>query len=150
MSRSWFLPALLLLLASGACRGPTEALRGGAARPAGAELPGPPWRSATSPDGHFACAWRVVGREEVPRNEDFELEVRLSRDERALPGAMLGVRGFMPDHGHGMVRLPRSVDRGDGSYRVLGMLFHMRGHWQLFFDFQTGEEFSGVIFDLEL
>ena len=40
----------------------------------------------------------------------------------------------MPEHGHGMLRMPRVVTREDGSYRVEGMLLHMRGHWQLRFE----------------
>ena len=70
----------------------------------------------------------------VPKNEPFEIEVWVYADNQPLPGVALVAGGWMPEHGHGMVRLPRTEDRGDGSYLVSGMLFHMRGHWKLQFD----------------
>lgn len=95
------------------------------------------FETATSRGGKYTIQWRPVGGE-VPKNEHFELEVRLYKnvgDELVpLPDARLAVSGWMPDHGHGMIRQPQAVDQGDGSYLVRGMLFHMGGHWQLFFD----------------
>jgi len=113
-----------------------------------ADEPDPdPWaeagyRSAPTSLGTYVVRWRPVGGE-VPRNEHFELEVLLCEnpDSTGEPGepvpindAILVVSGWMPDHGHGMIRQPRATPDGDGRYRVKGMLFHMPGHWQLFFD----------------
>jgi len=104
------------------------------ARPEPAEAP---FRVATSANGRFTLEWRPLDRPDVPKNEHFQLEVRLYRGEgteRPMPGARLNVSGWMPDHGHGMVRRPRAVDLGNGRYRVDGMLFQMGGYWKLFFD----------------
>ena len=40
----------------------------------------------------------------------------------------------MPHHGHGMNFVPRTTALGEGRYRIEGMLFHMRGRWELFVD----------------
>jgi hypothetical protein len=96
------------------------------------------FRTAVSRGVKYTIQWRPARGSEVPKNEHFELEVRLYRnvddDLVPVPGARLAVSGWMPDHGHGMVRQPQATDQGDGSYLVRGMLFHMGGHWQLFFD----------------
>ena len=70
----------------------------------------------------------------IPLNEPFELTVHLRPgDDPAQPlrGRTLLVEGWMPGHGHGMLRQSQVDDRGDGSYRVRGMLFHMPGDWEL-------------------
>lgn len=77
--------------------------------------------------------WRSLS-DEVPRNQDFALEVWVLEQGRPVDGAQLTVSGRMPEHGHGMLRAPRSLVQADGSYLVEGMLLHMRGHWQLRFD----------------
>jgi hypothetical protein len=97
-----------------------------------------PWEEASferleSRAGTYVLCWRPTG-DGVPRNQTFDVEVWLLADGQPVPGAELFVRGWMPDHGHGMLHQPRCVDNGDGSYHVSGMLLHMRGHWQLFFD----------------
>ena len=43
----------------------------------------------------------------------------------------LRVEGWMPGHGHGMLRQAVVDELGDGRYRVRGMLFHMPGLWEL-------------------
>jgi hypothetical protein len=106
--------------------------------------PAHPWeapgvRSATSRAGVLVVKWRpLVGGEpvaDVPNNAHFELDVWLLDPGGApLAGQRLSVLGWMPDHGHGMIRRPIARDLGGGHYRVEGMLLHMGGLWQLFFD----------------
>jgi len=107
------------------------------------------WNVGSGEHGHFALAWRPVGGR-VPRNEPFELEVLVFRDgELVTPQAVL-VRGWMPDHGHGFVRDPLTTVLGDGRLGVEGMLFHMRGFWQLFFDLHDGSTSDVVAFELTI
>jgi hypothetical protein len=40
----------------------------------------------------------------------------------------------MPQHGHGMNVAPTMKQVAPGAYRVDGMLFHMPGYWELYFD----------------
>ena len=109
--------------------------------------------STTTRKGGYTVAWRPVSGP-VPMNEHFEIEVWVHRntpDPQPLAGARLFVSGWMPDHRHGMLRKPQTEDRGDGSYVVRGMLLHMRGHWQVFFDVvdETGVS-ERAEFDLHL
>jgi len=77
----------------------------------------------------------------VPENEPFGLEVwvleagpqpRLARDVE------LAVDAGMPEHGHGMNREPKVKRLGPGHFAVTGMLFHMPGYWELYFDITRG------------
>jgi len=70
----------------------------------------------------------------IPLNEPFELGVSLRSGAdpgQLLPGRTLLVEGWMPGHGHGMLRQSQVDDLGGGRYRVRGMLFHMPGEWEL-------------------
>ncbi len=119
-----------------------------------AGTPPPPvderWRVAPAESGNLAVRWRPVGDGAVPRNEPFALDVQLFREGQPLSGAVLRVRGWMPDHGHGLVRQPTVTELGDGNYRVDNLLLHMRGLWQLVFDVGEGAERQNVVFELEL
>ena len=44
----------------------------------------------------------------------------------------------MPEHGHGMNRVPRIEAKGGGRFRAEGLLFHMPGKWELYFDVTRG------------
>lgn len=95
------------------------------------------WTRVASVGGKYLICWRSLAGK-VPRNEDFELEVWVLRDGAPIGEAILEVGGWMPDHGHGMLRKTRTVRNEDGSFRVEGMLLHMRGTWQLRFDVLEG------------
>ena len=109
-----------------------------------------PLRTQTSDSGSFRLSWRPLAPE-VPTNEPFELAFLLERDGVPVPGATVAVRGWMPEHGHGMLRRPEVEDEGDGWYRVRGMLLHMGGFWELFFDvFEPGQRKDSVRFEVRL
>jgi len=135
--------ALGLLLLCAACATPAEAPPGSLAG----------YRVAESSAGMFTAAWRVVDRASIPDNEPFELDVLLFEGaDLAMPmvGAEVLVSAWMPDHGHGMNRRPVAVEVAPGRYRVRGMLFHMSGFWQLFFDVIRGGVSERAQFDLEV
>jgi len=106
------------------------------------------WRVAGEETG-LLLAWQPEGGE-VPRNRDFEVAVVLFQDGQPLPGAKLSVRGWMPDHQHGLVKSPQVREDGDGTYHVQGLLLHMRGSWELIFDVEQGTNRSSFPFSLEL
>lgn len=93
----------------------------------------PSWTRTESRLGRYLVCWRPLTGQ-VPRNEDFTLEVWVLRDGAPVRDALLAVNAWMPDHGHGMLRRPTAEAQPDGSFRILGMLLHMRGHWQLMFE----------------
>lgn len=76
------------------------------------------------------------GPEGVPALEPFSLEVEIEGGG-GVPlqdGALVLVDAAMPHHGHGMNFVPEITRVGPGRYAVEGMLFHMRGRWELFVD----------------
>ena len=170
-SAGWLLGGCAVVLVSlGACRStagsandPTPGREADAGAAAAADEVGEPsseshvwtavdlsgWQVATGDDGVFDLAWRPVGGT-VPRNEVFELEVMLLQDGQLLAGPQVRVRGWMPDHGHGLVRTPLVTDLGGGRHRVEGLLLHMRGLWQLFFDVTDGRRTDCVGFEWSL
>ena len=50
----------------------------------------------------------------------------------------LTVDAAMPEHGHGMNRVPKIARADDGHFVVEGLLFHMTGRWELYFDITRG------------
>ena len=110
----------------------------------------PRWRELATSNGDYRIEW-CPEPDPIPLNESFELLVRLrDREGELVRGAIVVVRGFMPGHGHGMLRDPRSEELGDGLYRVRGMLLHMTGHWEIRLDVIVGGRASSTSFDLEL
>ena len=57
----------------------------------------------------------------------------------------------MPQHGHGMNRVPEVRALAGGRFRVEGLFFHMPGRWELYFDVTQGArtERAQVAIDLE-
>ena len=45
--------------------------------------------------------------------------------------AVVSMTCFMPDHGHGMLREPRTEPLGTRAYRVRGLLLPMGGDWPI-------------------
>jgi hypothetical protein len=77
----------------------------------------------------------------IPLNELFTLTAWVVPAEKAQPvtsPSVLSVDAAMPEHDHGMNTRPRVVAQQDGSYRVEGLLFHMPGRWELYFDVSSG------------
>jgi hypothetical protein len=151
----------LFALAVAACAGPRAGPRGGAAPPAGHEhpetSPSPPhpWEggtSITSADG----AWRVVYRlsgDAIPRGKPFTIDAWVfAADAPELPrtDVELTMDAAMPEHGHGMNRVPRIERRRDGRFHAEGMLFHMPGKWELYFDVTRGPVTERAQIDVQL
>lgn len=90
----------------------------------------------------------------IPMNELFSLSVQvkpLAGEAIAREQALtLSADAGMPAHGHGMNTRPKVTPLGGGLYRVDGMLFHMPGHWQLYFDVGTGPVIERAQADINL
>ena len=70
---------------------------------------------------------------------------------RPIEGAVIGVDGGMPQHGHGLPTQPkvtRSV--GEGVYEVEGMKFNMGGWWEVKFAIAAAAGADTVTFNLDL
>ena len=89
---------------------------------------GQPVRAFTPTEqGRFSVRWASQPHP-IPINEPFELILDVLGPQADLT---IEVQGWMPGHGHGMLRTPRVTPLGDGRYQVKGMLFHMQGAWEL-------------------
>lgn len=77
---------------------------------------------------------------EFPDNEAFRFEVWvIPRYElRSAADLTLSVDAAMPQHGHGMNRVPRVSRLEPGHFLVEGMYFHMTGKWELYLDITDG------------
>jgi hypothetical protein len=105
------------------------------AAPAGPD-PGAGVRTLTSANNSFIVAYRVQPNP-IPLNEPFSIDVQVygaNQRTRLLKDILLEVDGRMPHHRHGMIRQPKVTVKGDGTFTVVGMLFHMPGRWELYFD----------------
>ena len=106
--------ALALLLAAGqaaAC-----------ARPQG-------WTDGAQISGNLWTAWWRSEPATVPIGAHFVIGFHLCGPEIDR----IGIRGWMPDHRHGMNYRP-AVTRNGSSGTAEGLLFHMPGRWQLILD----------------
>ena len=72
----------------------------------------------------------------IPLNEPFDLQFSL-RDRNGQTvgsGTDVQVDAAMPAHHHGMNLKPTVITNADGTYTAYGLLFHMPGLWQIYFD----------------
>jgi hypothetical protein len=54
--------------------------------------------------------------------------------KRGDAAELVQVEATMPEHKHGMNYAPTIKAKGNGRYRVDGLLFHMPGSWEVAFD----------------
>ncbi|MCH2132183.1 MAG: hypothetical protein MK116_00385 [Phycisphaerales bacterium] len=95
-------------------------------------------RTVASNDGSFTVYW-VPKPDPIPLNQFFQIEIQVL-DIAANPitpeDATLKVDAGMPQHGHGMNHVARVVPQEDGTWLAEGLLMHMPGDWQLYFDLE--------------
>lgn len=77
--------------------------------------------------------------DQLPLNELFSMNVRVLNGADRTPitaasGVQLTVDAAMPAHHHGMNTKPKVSANADGSFTVSGMMLHMAGQWDLYFD----------------
>ena len=91
------------------------------------------------------------GLSPVGRLHTWRLALRTARGA-PVDRAMIGVRGDMPAHGHGLPTRPRVVGLGGGRYEVRGMKFQMGGHWYVEFRIaaRPGRDVARIDFNLPM
>jgi hypothetical protein len=94
------------------------------------------WWHARSAGGAWDVAWRIEGPNGLPPVRDpFAILFRVTDAKTGAPfTGEWRVDAAMPQHGHGMNVAPVVKATAPGQYRAEGMLFHMPGYWELYFD----------------
>ena len=138
--RGWTIGGLLLL-----SLGAALAWAGGRPRP----IEDPVW----SNDRSFVVEFAPEPAE-VPLNERFSAEVGVfvrPEDDELVSAMQLSVDARMPQHRHGMRVEPTVTRIADGRWRVEGLLLHMPGRWELYFDVTRGAvtERAQMVLELE-
>ena len=87
------------------------------------------WTGGARIGGNLWKAWWRSEPASVPISDHFSVRFHLC----GPPVDRVGVRGWMPDHRHGMNYRPAVTLRGS-SGTAEGLLFHMPGRWQLILD----------------
>ncbi|GMU80574.1 MAG: hypothetical protein AMXMBFR47_04450 [Planctomycetota bacterium] len=128
---------------------------GGSSRATGPERKAPP--PTPNARGEYEAAgksFRVVFTTAplpIPMNEPFEIRARIEPiGGSPLGEASLRVDAAMPDHRHGMNTQPQVTREADGTWRVRGMLLHMPGYWELYFDLERDGETERAQYNFEL
>jgi len=107
-------------------------------------------RQVTSNGGTYTVTFETSPNP-IPMNELFDLRFTVAPKSGALPqGLAVVVDARMPAHGHGMNRVPKLTTQPDGSTKAEGMLFHMPGHWELYFDIVQAGKTERAQLDVEL
>jgi hypothetical protein len=103
-----------------------------AAEPCGGNLAG----ARTIESSRYVVSYVTAPRDIVP-GEHFVVDFAVCpRDDASVPQSVR-VDASMPEHRHGMNYRAVVVPLAPGAYRAEGLLFHMRGRWELTFDVVT-------------
>lgn len=92
----------------------------------------------------------IEGELRINQIQSWVLHIE-DQDGAEIEGAKISVSGGMPEHDHGLPTQPRvTKDLGDGNYRLEGLRFHMRGHWELTLTISNAGKESVVVIPLRL
>jgi hypothetical protein len=143
--------ALALVLALASCRA------GGSTAPPASAAPAPAasWIGGTeieSNDGDWRVVYKLADGP-VKRGETFAIDAWVFAADapgKAREDVTLAVDAAMPQHGHGMNRVPHVEKMGAGRFHVDGLDFHMPGKWELYFDVARGARVERAQTDVEV
>jgi len=88
-------------------------------------------------------AYRLLvapGPADIPKNQmfSFTVQVRDASGNQPVTGIELAVDAAMPAHHHGMNTKPKVIANPDRTFTVRGMMLHMSGDWEIYFDVTRG------------
>ena len=86
----------------------------------------------------------------VPLNEHFKIEVQVTPSVKDQEAVTIEVDADMPAHGHGINTAPTIRSEGGGKFIVDGLLFHMKGEWELYIDILDGPVRERAAFPITL
>ncbi len=104
----------------------------------------------TTADGGYWVDY-VSEPDPIPLNELLSFTVSVHPCYRLPAGDItLQVDAAMPEHSHGMNTTPKVTALGDGRFRAEGLLLHMAGRWEVYFDVTRDGVTERAQFELEL
>jgi hypothetical protein len=73
-------------------------------------------------------------------------------DSSGMPitGAVIVIKGGMPQHNHGLATQPTVESSGEGTYLLQGLRFHMMGYWEIELIIDNGRAKDTVMIPLTL
>jgi hypothetical protein len=109
------------------------------------------WKELTSNAGHYRVRYKL-DQDPPPRGELTGLAVYVldAAGKELRPKLKLLADADMPEHGHGLSRLPEVAAQPDGGFKVSGLRLHMPGKWQVYLDLVEGAHTERAQFDLAL
>jgi hypothetical protein len=83
-------------------------------------------------------------------NQTFAVEAYVvsTRNDESRADVTLSVDALMPEHNHGMNTRAIVTPDGVGKFRVDGLMLHMRGEWELYFDIARGNRVERAQFSV--
>jgi GH43 family beta-xylosidase len=89
---------------------------------------------ATTDGGSFFVTY-TTDPTPIPSDDYFSVTLSAFEADGTTPliGATAEVSAEMTAHGHGMNVTPEVTDSGDGTFTATPFLFHMTGHWTIWF-----------------
>lgn len=102
----------------------------------GDALPGASHRAESA---RYAIAWQVRPSP-IPVGEHFVIDLVVCPRDGAPAPSRVRADATMPAHRHGMNYRPTVESLGAARYHIVGMLFHMPGHWVI--EFELGDDAS--------
>lgn len=149
--------AAILLLLAGGCAGPAPSheVRNTSAEPGkanSAQQDAGKWTTIQDADRRYSISFRPRPATIEP-GISFALDVRVVQVSDGEPideNTRLTVDAAMPEHRHGMNVQPQITRVARGTYEVKGMLMHMPGHWELYFDLADGPVTTRATIPMEL
>jgi len=147
--------AMLVLVVVAGCSSPGGSGTSKPARPDSAPAESPSAAETiriTDAGNTFQVAFRPDPHP-IEASKPFSLHVDVSRRPSGAPigeEASLVVDAAMPEHRHGMNTQPRITRVGPGRFLAEGMLLHMPGRWELYFDIVEGAVTRRATYVIEL
>ena len=99
--------------------------------------------------GSYAVSFESTPRP-IPLNQPFDLKFTVKSKTKAASALSVEVDARMPAHRHGMSRTPKLTSLPDGGYLAQGLMFHMPGRWELYFDITEGGRTERAQVDVDL
>lgn len=87
----------------------------------------------------------------IPLNQPFDVAFTVSaRGGATLGSVSVDVDARMPAHRHGMSRAAKVTSLPGGKYLAQGLMLHMPGRWELYFDITEGGRTERAQVDVDL